>query len=109
VWAPLGMSLAILLQIGGLALTALIFRWVLGSWDSVWLMVLPIIALFLPLAISITVAETIWPKPQPPFPKELLPVRFRHGYPIEMMMFDAEEARFFADGDAEESEPVRAS
>jgi len=73
IWGRVGTGLAVLLEVAALALTVFVYRWVIGDWVSVWLVVLPVIALLLPLIITIVVSETIWPKSEPTFPRELLP------------------------------------
>jgi hypothetical protein len=82
-WGPTGTVLAILFEIGSLVLTAFVYRWVLGEWNSVWLMALPLVALLAPAAVSLFISEKLWPKPGPRFPSELLPRGYRH-LPVAM-------------------------
>jgi hypothetical protein len=62
-----------LLLLGSLTLTAFTYRWVTGEWDSVWLLALPIVALIAPIAVSLFISDTVWPKETVLFPRELFP------------------------------------
>jgi hypothetical protein len=75
-WA--GGILSAVAVLGVLGLTAVIFRWVTGSWSNAWLLALPLVGLVLLLVLIIVISETIWPKSGLQFPKELA-MRFR-GY-----------------------------
>ena len=72
-WGTVGLTLAGLFWIACLTLTVLVYRWVLRSWDSVWLVALPLIALVGPPLVAGIASDTIWPKGTPSFPPELLP------------------------------------
>lgn len=71
-----GTALALLVELSALALTPFVYRWVTGSWEDVWLLALPLIAIVLPLVLTAVVAATIWPKDRITFPKELHPRGF---------------------------------
>ena len=80
-----GGALSVISIVGVLALTALIFHWVTGSWSNVWLLALPLVALLLLLVSIIVVSETVWPKSGLQFPKELAK-RFR-GMPVDQAVY----------------------
>jgi hypothetical protein len=82
-WGPTGTVLAILFEVGSLVLTVFVYRWVLGEWNSVWLVALPVVALLAPAVVSLLISEKLWPKPGPRFPPELLPRGYRH-LPVAM-------------------------
>lgn len=67
----LGALGAVLFELSALLLTPFVFRWVTGSWDDVWLLLLPPLAFFLPILIIILVNTTIWPKQGLAFPHPL--------------------------------------
>ncbi|HSU12533.1 hypothetical protein [Longimicrobium sp.] len=74
-----GCSLGIVLQLAALVLTPLVYRWTTGSWDYVWLLVLPVLAVLLPALLVSVIASTIWPDSEPNFPTELAPPRWFFG------------------------------
>lgn len=74
-----GCTLGILLQVAALVLTPLVYRWTTGSWDYAWLLILPILALFVPGLLVGVVASTIWPDSTFTFPSELTPPRWFFG------------------------------
>jgi len=50
-----------------------------GSWQHIWLLTLPFVALFLPAIIIAIIASTIWPDEKVPLPPTLaLPKWFSH-------------------------------
>ena len=71
--SALGAFLSFALFGVALALTPFVFRWVTGSWDNVWLLALPVVAIVLPLVIIIGISSMVWPKPNVEFPRELMP------------------------------------
>lgn len=75
----IGWAAAIAFEVSAIALMALAFRWAVGEWTSVWILLLPPIALLAPLIISPLVADAVSPRLEPRFPRELLPcgLRFR--------------------------------
>jgi hypothetical protein len=66
--------------VGLLALTAAPFgyRYVTGSWESVWLLALPIAALIIPLLLFIMIVIVAEPRTEFEFPKQLFPPRWYH-------------------------------
>ena len=72
-WGITGFTLAGLFWVACVVLSVLVYRWVVGSWDRVWLLALPIVALIGPPVVSAIVSSTIWPKGTPSFPSKLLP------------------------------------
>jgi hypothetical protein len=73
-WGPLGFILFVLFEVFAFSAVALAYRLVTEDWSSLWLLPLPILALFGPLIIAFIVSETIWPKQRPDFPR---PLRYR--------------------------------
>lgn len=74
----IGCSLGVIMQLAALALMFYTFYWATGSWRGVWLLVLPFLALFVPVIIFAIVASTIWPDQGLSFPSTLsLPNWFR--------------------------------
>src|ERR1019366_10275062 len=69
VWGKLGVTLWLIAELASVALAFLAFRWVIGSWENAWLIVLPVPALVLPGILAIIISETIWPSTRREFPK----------------------------------------
>lgn len=67
-----GGAVSFIFYLSALALTPFTFRWVTGSWENVWILVLPFVALIVPGVIIAVVGSTIWPKGKPTFPRELI-------------------------------------
>lgn len=53
-----------------LALSAFIHYWVTGSWNHVWLIIVPLVVLIL-VCVVIAIAAWAWPRGRPSFPKSL--------------------------------------
>ena len=60
-----------LFVLASLIVSVFSFYWVTGSWDNVWLLALPFVALIIPTIIILIVASTIWPSGRPSFPRSL--------------------------------------
>jgi len=74
----LGCTLGVLFQIAALVVSVFVFRWITGSWQNIWVLCLPFIALVLPGVIIGIVASTIWPDQEVSLPQSLaLPQWFR--------------------------------
>lgn len=69
--SKLGWILGALVQISAFGATALVFRRVTDSWHNWWLLLLPVLALFVPAIIIAIVAGTIWPTGEPRLPATL--------------------------------------
>lgn len=69
--SKIGKWLAGLFVASSFAISIISYYWVTGSWENVWLVVLPLIALIVPLIIVALVATTIWPSGRPSFPSSL--------------------------------------
>lgn len=60
-----------------LSVTPLLYKWVTGSWEHVWVLALPVLALILPLLIVGLVGATLWPSPKQLFPEKISAHRSR--------------------------------
>lgn len=69
--SKIGPWLATLFVLSSLTVSVFSFYRVTGSWDNVWLLGLPLVALIIPLIIVAVVGSTIWPSGRPSFPKSL--------------------------------------
>lgn len=67
----LGWALGAVFLISALAVSVLAFQWITGSWQNVWVLCLPFIALILPAVIIAIVASTIWPEQEVSLPQSL--------------------------------------
>jgi hypothetical protein len=65
---PLGCILGVLLQISAIAGALVLFKAATGSWRLLWVLLLPIGAVFIPGIIVALVASYLWPK-GPQWPK----------------------------------------
>lgn len=74
-WGKIGFGLWLLAQTICLGITAYVYREVRGSWDDIWLLGLPFVALIAPVIGALIVSETIWPTRARTgsYPQELLP------------------------------------
>jgi hypothetical protein len=80
-------------EVASVASVPFIFFRVSGSWQHVWLLALPFIALFLPAALIAIVASTLWPDEHPSFPRSLsVPDWARR---LEFLRFQADDERDF--------------
>ncbi|MFE0805041.1 hypothetical protein [Streptomyces sp. NPDC058812] len=70
-----GATLSLLLLLGSLSSTSLVYRWVTGAWEDSWVLLLPLAALFIPLVIILVTAATVWPDPKPILPQKIIPRR----------------------------------
>lgn len=74
-------NLGLLNKIGGvlsflflslaLVLIPFAYRWITGSWQHVWVLALPFVAMIVPGIIIAIIASTIWPSEKVPLPKSL--------------------------------------
>jgi len=69
----IGAFLAALFIFSSFAISIASYYWITGSWQNVWLLALPFVALIIPLIIVALVAATIWPSGRPSFPSSLNP------------------------------------
>jgi hypothetical protein len=74
----IGCTLGAVIQLGAIIITLFVYKWVMGGWQDVWIMALPLVALILPGVIFAVIASTVWPQSGVPFPKELTPPRWFH-------------------------------
>jgi len=84
-WSTLGICLSILFLLSAIVLCPFAFRWITGSWEHAYLMVLPLVALVVPLVIIGVIAATIWPEGGRHLPVSL-PEWFLRPYPAHMIM-----------------------
>lgn len=70
-WYRVGCTLGIVIQSAAIAVTPFIYKWVTGTWQNAWLLVLPLLALIVPGVIVAIVSATVWPSDDPQFPREL--------------------------------------
>ncbi|MEO1074991.1 MAG: hypothetical protein AAFX41_03375 [Bacteroidota bacterium] len=67
----LGIFLSVTLWLSAFAACAFAYKVLLGSWAAAWLMILPIVALILPLVLVLIVSEKFWPSNKPALPETL--------------------------------------
>lgn len=61
VWGKIGMAMLAVSEVAAFAGAAYVYKLVNGSWGSAWLMIVPVVAFFMPLALAGIVSDTIWP------------------------------------------------
>jgi hypothetical protein len=86
-WGRIGFGLWLTAELATFGASAFLYRTVQGSWDNIWLLVLPFLAFLLPCFGALVASETIWPTRvrSRPYPEELLPPRrFRFRGPDQM-------------------------
>jgi len=66
---PLGCALGVLLQLTAIVGALWIFRAATGSWNLLWVLLLPVLALVLPGTLVALVVSFLWPK-GPQWPKK---------------------------------------
>jgi hypothetical protein len=82
VMGRIGVAASLVLFLTSLSVTPLLYKWVTGGWEYVWILALPVLALILPLAIIAIVGTTLWPSPRPLFPEKIRPRRSGRLRPI---------------------------
>lgn len=69
----LGCVIPLIIQVGVLVAVPFIYRYMTGSWKNVWLLLLPILALVLPIALIMPVILALLNRKSIKFPKPLSP------------------------------------
>lgn len=71
-----GCAIGILIEIGALSAVLFSYHYLTGSWDNVWVLALPIVAMIVPLLLFSLVVTLFLSRDKFKFPKQLLPPRW---------------------------------
>ncbi|MEH1934822.1 MAG: hypothetical protein V7L14_14250 [Nostoc sp.] len=73
IFPELGCVIPLIIQVGVLVAVPFIYRYITGNWRNVWLLLLPILALILPIALIMPVILALLNRKTIQFPKRLSP------------------------------------
>jgi hypothetical protein len=97
-----GCAIGVLIEIGALALVPFIYQRIIGSWNNIWVLALPIAALVGPFMLFYLIMTVFSLRDKSRFPKRLLaPQWYRVGsgwyFPAPKARFERENARLIAE------------
>jgi hypothetical protein len=97
----LGCTIGAGFQLSALTVSVFAFRWITGSWQHVWVLCLPFIALIIPGVIIAVIASTIWPDEEVRLPSTLALPKWFRSLPHYRMMRHPEGHVIFSMGSSD--------